>query len=92
MLMMSQNRLAARDRLEAHNDDEINRRVEEEGGIAGLKSCATDEALRGHPESPPGTVLFFRLQSGAIPTGRLNARCLRKQLFVRTAARSAGEA
>jgi len=30
MLMMSQNRLAARDRLEAHNDDEINRKAEEE--------------------------------------------------------------
>ena len=28
MLMMSQNRLAARDRLEAHNDDEIDRRTE----------------------------------------------------------------
>ena len=30
MLMMSQNRLAARDRLEAHNDDEINFKAEEE--------------------------------------------------------------
>jgi uncharacterized membrane protein len=30
MLMMSQNRLAARDRLEAHNDYEINRKAEEE--------------------------------------------------------------
>jgi len=30
MLMMSQNRLAARDRLEAHNDFEINRKAEEE--------------------------------------------------------------
>jgi hypothetical protein len=30
MLMMSQNRLAARDRLEAHNDYEINRTAEEE--------------------------------------------------------------
>ena len=28
--MMSQNRLAARDRLEAHNDYEINRKAEEE--------------------------------------------------------------
>ena len=32
MLMMSQNRLAARDRLEAHNDDEISRKAEEERG------------------------------------------------------------
>ena len=30
MLTMSQNRLAARDRLEAHNDYEINRKAEEE--------------------------------------------------------------
>ena len=30
MLMISQNRLAARGRLEAHNDDEINRKAEEE--------------------------------------------------------------
>ena len=30
MLMMSQNRLAARDRLEAHTDDEINRKAGEE--------------------------------------------------------------
>ena len=30
MLMMNQNRLAARDRLEAHNDDEINFKAEEE--------------------------------------------------------------
>jgi uncharacterized membrane protein len=51
MLMMSQNRLAARDRLEAHNDYEINRRAEAECGIAGLKSaprtnsCAAYEAL-----------------------------------------------
>jgi uncharacterized membrane protein len=30
MLMMSQNRLAVRDRLEAHNDYEINRKAEEE--------------------------------------------------------------
>jgi hypothetical protein len=29
MLMMSQNRMAARDRLEAHNDYEINRKAEE---------------------------------------------------------------
>jgi len=81
MLMMSPNRLAARDRLEAHNDDEINRKAEEEGGIAGLKSCATYEALRGHPENPPGTVLFFRLQSGAIPTRVLAARCVENQLI-----------
>ena len=46
MLMMSPNRLAARDRLEAHNDDEINRKAEEDGGFAGLKSCATCEVLR----------------------------------------------
>ena len=31
MLMMSQNRLAARDRLEAHSDYEINRKAEEGG-------------------------------------------------------------
>jgi uncharacterized membrane protein len=30
MRMMSQNRLAARDRLETHDDDEINRKAEEE--------------------------------------------------------------
>ena len=35
----------ARDRLEARNDYEINRKAEEEYGIAGLKSCATYEAL-----------------------------------------------
>ena len=98
MLMMSQNRLAARDRLEAHNDDEINRKAEEDvkdrrtkvlrhvrRGFAGLKSCATYEALRGHPESPPGTVLFFRLQSGAIPTRVLAASCVEKQLLLETA-------
>jgi uncharacterized membrane protein len=43
MLMMSQNRLAARDRLGAHNDCKINRKAAEEGGFAGLKSCATYE-------------------------------------------------
>ena len=59
MLMVSQNRLAARDRLEAHNDDEINFKAEEEvkdrrtevlrhvrRGFAALKSCATYEVLR----------------------------------------------
>ena len=29
-------------------------------------------------------MLFFRLQSGAMSTGRLNARCLRNQLFSET--------
>ena len=29
-------------------------------------------------------MLFFRLQSGAMSTGRLNAGCLRKQLFSET--------
>jgi hypothetical protein len=70
--------------VQAHNDYEINRKTEEDGGFAGLKSCATYEALRGHPENPPGTVLFFRLQSGAMSTGRLNARCLKNQLFSET--------
>jgi len=70
--------------VQAHNDYEINRKAEEDGEFAGLKSCATYDALRGHPENPPGTVLFFRLQSGAMSTGRLNARCLRKHLFSET--------
>jgi hypothetical protein len=41
MLMMSQNRLAARDRLEAHNDYEINRKAEEELGAAWTESRAS---------------------------------------------------
>jgi uncharacterized membrane protein len=45
MLMMSQNRLAARDRLEAHNDDEINRKAEEEVRAVHDHLSAQDEAL-----------------------------------------------
>jgi uncharacterized membrane protein len=46
MLMMSQNRLAARDRLEAHNDYEINRKAEEELGAAWTESCASARLSR----------------------------------------------
>ena len=45
MLMMSQNRLAARDRLEAHNDFEINRKAEEEIRAILDHLSAQDEAL-----------------------------------------------
>jgi uncharacterized membrane protein len=45
MLMMSQNRLAARDRLEAHNDFEINRKAEEEVRAVLEHLSAQDEAL-----------------------------------------------
>jgi uncharacterized membrane protein len=45
MLMMSQNRLAARDRLEAHNDFEINRKAEEEVRAILDHLTAQDEAL-----------------------------------------------
>ena len=45
MLMMSQNRLAARDRLEAHNDYEINRKAEEEVRAVLDHLSAQDEAL-----------------------------------------------
>jgi uncharacterized membrane protein len=45
MLMMSQNRLAARDRLEAHNDYEINRKAEEEVRAVLDHLTAQDEAL-----------------------------------------------
>jgi len=45
MLMMSQNRLAARDRLEAHNDFEINRKAEEEVRAILDHLSAQDEAL-----------------------------------------------
>jgi uncharacterized membrane protein len=43
--MMSQNRLAARDRLEAHNDYEINRKAEEEVRAVLEHLSAQDEAL-----------------------------------------------
>ena len=45
MLMMSQNRLAARDRLEAHNDFEINRKAEEEVRAVLEHLSAQDQAL-----------------------------------------------
>jgi len=45
MLMMSQNRLAARDRLEAHNDYEINRKAEEEVRAVLEHLTAQDAAL-----------------------------------------------
>jgi uncharacterized membrane protein len=45
MLMMSQNRLAARDRLEAHNDYEINRKAEEEVRAVLDHLSAQDAAL-----------------------------------------------
>lgn len=45
MLMMSQNRLAARDRLEAHNDYEINRKAEEEVRAVLDHLTAQDQAL-----------------------------------------------
>ena len=45
MLMMSQNRLAARDRLEAHNDYEINRKAEEELRAVLDHLSTQDEAL-----------------------------------------------
>ena len=44
-MMMSQNRLAARDRLEAHNDFEINRKAEEEVRAILDHLTAQDEAL-----------------------------------------------
>ena len=45
VLMMSQNRLAARDRLEAHNDYEINRKTEEEVCAVLEHLTAQDAAL-----------------------------------------------
>ena len=45
VLMMSQNRMAARDRLEAHNDFEINRKAEEEVRVVLEHLSAQDEAL-----------------------------------------------
>jgi uncharacterized membrane protein len=45
MLMMSQNRLAARDRLEAHNDYEVNRKAEEEVRAVLDHLTAQDAAL-----------------------------------------------
>jgi uncharacterized membrane protein len=45
MLMMSQNRLAARDRLKAHNDYEINRKTEEDVRAVLAHPSAQDEAL-----------------------------------------------
>ena len=46
MLMMSQNRLAARDRLEAHNDYEINRKAAEELRAASTESRASARLSR----------------------------------------------
>jgi uncharacterized membrane protein len=45
VLMMSQNRLAARDRLEAHNDYEVNRKAEEEVRAVLDHLSAQDRAL-----------------------------------------------
>lgn len=45
VLMMSQNRMAARDRLEAHNDYEVNRKAEEEVRAVLEHLSAQDEAL-----------------------------------------------
>ncbi len=45
VLMMSQNRMAARDRLEAHNDYEMNRKAEEEVRAVLEHLSAQDEAL-----------------------------------------------
>jgi uncharacterized membrane protein len=54
MLMMSQNRLAARDRLEAHNDYEINRKAEEEVRAVLEHLSAQDAALARIVESMAG--------------------------------------
>jgi uncharacterized membrane protein len=51
VLMMSQNRLAARDRLEAHNDYEINRKAEEEVRAVLEHLTAQDQALTRIVES-----------------------------------------
>lgn len=56
MLMMSQNRMAARDRLEAHNDYQINRKAEEEVRAVLDHLSAQDEALTKIVESLVGTL------------------------------------
>lgn len=63
VLMMSQNRLAARDRLEAHNDYEINRKAEEEVRAVLDHLTAQDQALTRIVES-----LALRL-NGQPPAG-----------------------
>lgn len=60
MLMMSQNRLAARDRLEAHNDFEINRKAEEEVRAVLDHLSAQDAALAKIVE----TLLAVQTQNG----------------------------
>jgi uncharacterized membrane protein len=60
MLMMSQNRLAARDRLEAHNDFEINRKAEEEVRAVLDHLSAQDAALAKIVE----TLLAAQTQNG----------------------------
>jgi uncharacterized membrane protein len=60
MLMMSQNRLAARDRLEAHNDFEINRKAEEEVRAVLDHLSAQDAALAKIVEA----LLAARTQNG----------------------------
>jgi uncharacterized membrane protein len=65
MLMMSQNRLAARDRLEAHNDFEINRKAEEEVRAVLEHLSAQDEALAKIVE----TLLAAQTQNGARGAG-----------------------
>ena len=64
MLMMSQNRMAARDRLEAHNDYLINRKAEEEVRAVLDHLSAQDEALTKIVESLVGT-----LEAGSRPPG-----------------------
>ncbi|HNV03233.1 MAG TPA: DUF1003 domain-containing protein [Vicinamibacterales bacterium] len=64
MLMMSQNRMAARDRLEAHNDYLINRKAEEEVRAVLDHLSAQDEALTKIIESLVGT-----LEAGSRPPG-----------------------
>jgi len=61
MLMMSQNRLAARDRLEAHNDFEINRKAEEEVRAVLDHLSAQDAALAKIIEA----LLAAQTQNGA---------------------------
>lgn len=61
MLMMSQNRQAARDRLEAHNDFEINRKAEEEVRAVLDHLSAQDAALAKIVEA----LLAAQTQNGA---------------------------
>jgi uncharacterized membrane protein len=64
MLMMSQNRLAARDRLEAHNDYEINRKAEEEVRAVLDHLSAQDEALTRIVQALVGTLQERSGQNG----------------------------